>query len=75
MGKEGRETASLKKELLRVSPICIIYIIINENFIFRVFWFSGSPSFPLNHETCQRSDLKVDDKCPQISQHPHDLNR
>lgn len=37
MGKEGRETASLKKELLRVSPICIIYIIINENFIFRVF--------------------------------------
>lgn len=28
-----------------------------------------SASLPLNHETCQRSrDLKVDDKCPFVSQ-------
>ena len=67
--RTGHGTASLTKEFIRISQVClIIYILINET-LFSDLSNWESTGLTQNNETCQRyRDLKVDDRCPSISQ-------
>lgn len=67
-GRGGYGTASLRKELIQISQVCItICILINET-LFSDFSDWESTSLTFGNETCQTSkNLKVD-KCPFVSQ-------
>ena len=68
-GRGGYGTASLRKELIQISQVCItIYVLINET-LFSDFSEWESTSLTFGNETCQTSkNLKVDDKCTFVSQ-------
>lgn len=68
-GRGGYGTASLTKEFVHISQAYIlIYILINE-ILFSDVSDWDSTSLTVRNETCQISkDLKVDGKCPFVSQ-------